>query len=273
MDIKSLNNAIEAYSPNYAAETALANDNATKINEDKEQEKKSTDSFSSESATLSLSEESKESASANGRIVLASEDGIVIEKEKDAAEKVRNSQTEENQVNKSEEVAKEEVAKETVKEDEQIKDLTGYSSNQVETLYREGKVSRNDYEEKMEKLEELKEAATSDDKEKAAEKAREIVEKSAPAESTKTNNENSVKTADKKASEESSDKNKEQIKENIENNKNQVQQLGKVLEDEEETANKAEAYTKAMENDRVDIIDPLFNENAKKQAEVVTTAV
>lgn len=281
MDIKSLNNVSEAYGANFvndvnATSNAANTDNGIKVSEQKAQERKNTDSFSSSGVELSISDNSREAASANGRIVLASEDGIVIEKDKTATETpVQQSFTGEKSVSEeaiadaaekviSTESISSEAIKEANQDKEMITDLTGFTSNQVETLYREGRVSKNDYDQKMEEIAELTE--TIENNQEAVEEVSEQVNQVNIQSTEKANTDSENKNVE----EEKTNKAKEEIQNTIENNRAQSEKFGEMLKTEEEEAVKTEAYDIASENNREEIIDPLFNEEAKQQAVVVS---
>lgn len=267
MDVKVLNNVTEAYGANFVNDAAskpnpVNSDNSVKINEEKAKERKSTDSFAEEGAILSISDNSREAASANGRIVLASEDGIVIEKEKTATENLSSVESEaEKAVNRA------------ATEDDKVKDLTGYSQNQVETLYKQGKVSKADYDKKIEQLELLKdEVAKADTINSDNEEVIKDVANEKKEIETQNANVASDEKESKKASVQKEDKAREATREVIESNKEQSEKMSKLLQTEEDDSVKNEAYKKAEENNRVDLIDPLFNDEAKKQSVVIGNA-
>ncbi len=263
MQINPLNNATEIYSGalNANAVNEQKHDVSTRIKEDKDDSKKKVDSFGGDSASLNISENSREAVSAGGRIVLASEDGIVIEKEKNTKEKVKEEQT-----------ARNESDTKVSKEQDQIKDLTGYTGSQVESLYREGRVSRKDYEEKLEEIEKLREGYSKADEKKSAakeelEKAQESKEaekKTEPVKTEKPEVKPEVKPETAKADDEkktdtkTSDDQKAKLKETLNKDEKFSKDLGRNLSDKNKDDMKAEAVKNGTENDRMDLVNQIL---------------
>lgn len=257
MQINPLNNATEIYSGalNANAVNEQKHDVSTRIKEDKDDSRKKVDSFGGDSASLNISENSKEAVSAGGRIVLATEDGIVIEKEKNTKEKVKEEQT-----------ARNESDTKVSKEQDQVKDLTGYTGSQVETLYREGRVSREDYEEKLEEIEKLREGKSkADEKEsKVSEYLKEAKETAEnemaekPAVKPEVKPEKAADGDDKKTAGASDDDRKAKVKENLDNDEKISKDLGKDLFDKNKDDMKAKAVKNGIENDRIDLVNQIL---------------
>lgn len=95
-------------------------------------------STSEDGDTVRATKESEMSAALDGKLVVASEDGFVTERNSDKKNVI-------------------------AEEEEKISDLTGMTAQQVETLYRQGKVSYSDYTKDVEKRDELKEAMNPSD--------------------------------------------------------------------------------------------------------------
>ena len=258
MQINPLNNATEIYSGalNANAINEQKHDVSTRIKEDKDDSKKKVDSFGGDSASLNISENSKEAVSAGGRIVLATEDGIVIEKEKNTREKVKEEMAAQKD---SDTKAAEDKGKEPVK------DLTGYTGSQVETLYREGRVSREDYEEKLEEIEKLREGKSkADEKEskvseqlKEAEKNAENEKAEKPAVKPEVKPEKAADGDDKKTAGASDDR-KAKVKEELDNDEKISKDLGRNLSDKNKDDMKAEAVKNGTENDRMDLVNQIL---------------
>lgn len=259
MQINPLNNATEIYSGalNAGAVNEQKFDAVTRIKEDKEDSRKKADSFGADSASLDISENSRSAVSASGRIVLASEDGIVIEKEKNTREKVKEEMAAEKD---SDTKAAEDKGKEPVK------DLTGYTGAQVETLYREGRVSREDYEEKLEEIEKLREGKSkADEKESKVSEQLKETEKNAenekaekPAVKPEVKPEKASDGDDKKTAGASDDDRKAKVKENLDNDEKISKDLGKDLFDKNKDDMKAKAVKNGIENDRIDLVNQIL---------------
>lgn len=265
MNIGKIGSAAQAYSRDYKAysnnaEELNKSDKATlKQSEIKESNKEDNrkvgsennksvkTSFSEEAADLKISQQGKNLAQ-DKKTVYASDDGKVVSK------------------------ARDDVKKDTEKKaEEQVTNLTGYTSNQVESLYRQGRISRDKYQQKMDKIEELRESAgiKADDKEKVQAKANE----SKISENRNINNDN-LKRSDNKIQNDSkdekkADKAKEDTKQTIESNKKQSETFGKILQNEEKVQNEEKAYEKAIENGRLELVKPIFDDEKTKEMQLV----
>lgn len=260
MNIGRISSATEAYSNSYINRINEKPDAGNELKlQNKQNEEKQT-SFSKEAAELSISEAGKKIANDNQSVIHESEDGRVVSKAKTEVQ------------------AAEKVAGQNADNTEKIENLTGYSSSQVETLYRQGKVDRIDYEQKMEKLEELKESVTNQDKASEVKAEENKVSENKVSENKATEkkvsenkvaenkvaSQNAEKLQKNKTEEKDDDKAKDNVKEAIESNREQSKEFGKILLKEEDVANKDAAFEKALENDRVELIKPLFEDKARE---------
>ncbi|MCR4787199.1 MAG: hypothetical protein K5888_01305 [Lachnospiraceae bacterium] len=196
--------------------------------------------------------ENGDTATAKEESVKALEDGMVFKKGPDNADAQKAAADEKN-VRDERNAAKPELQDiKLEKEDEKIDSLTGYTKDQLQTLYSQGKIDKIKYDREIERRKELMQE---DDQEKVA--AREEDEKKT---TEKADTVKAVKDEEDKEEENKQD-NSDKIRNTIESNEKAIETMGRVVATEQDERLRADAVQDALRNDRMDIMADIFNGN------------
>ena len=120
-------------------------------------------------------------------------------------------------------------------EDEKIDSLTGYTTDQLDELYNEGKIDKIKYDREIKRREEL----TGKEDDSKVEEDKEDV----PG-----------RVTDEKDEDDSED-----TKKTIQSNEEAIQNMGRVFAREEDEQMRAQAVEEALKNGRMEIMDDIFN--------------
>lgn len=154
-----------------------------------------------------------------------------------------------------------------IKKDDSMegRSLTGYTESQVESLYKQGKLDYSDYNKELEKRERLAEIQGTDTKDKEAEdkKAEEADFAIEKADLKVMGEKTDVKAEDEKAyAVEDDDKASERRAEILEDEKQSMENFSTVMNGLDGVAREdrlqSAAYDKAIENDRVKVMQDIF---------------
>lgn len=171
--------------------------------------------------------------------------------------------------NKAIEILEEQQRKDNT-QDKEIDSLTAYTSQQLETLYARGKISRHDYDMEVERRDiitgkdeaaesvEANEAKANETTDKAVSDAIENVSIPVKQTADKTVNEQSEETGTKTTAGADDDNRRQVISEEIENDKEFINEMGRINEAEENITLKAEGLQEALESGRIDIMAQIF---------------
>ncbi|MCR4989424.1 MAG: hypothetical protein K6A38_00980 [Lachnospiraceae bacterium] len=130
-------------------------------------------------------------------------------------------------------------------EDKEITTLTGYTEDQLQTLYSQGKIDKIKYDREIERRKELMQ----EDDEKAVQKTEE-----------EENPEEGVRAVQKEEDkEEENEESSSRIKDEIAANEKAIETMGRVFANGANEELKAKAVEEALENGRMDIMDDIFN--------------
>lgn len=176
----------------------------------------------------------------NQKVVMASEDGIVLEKD-----------------------------------EEEVTNLAGMTQAQLSQYYEQGKISRNEYDKKIEEKQELKEAAgmaVQKDDERHAVEEKETTKKLNKKDQDKKNNIQEQKDDEAEEKEVEANKadsastpvnnakaDKNSVKEQLEASKEQAKTMSEMLEKQNDANLKDMAFDQALKNDRFDVVNSIMN--------------
>ncbi|MCR4851135.1 MAG: hypothetical protein K5870_07735 [Lachnospiraceae bacterium] len=134
------------------------------------------------------------------------------------------------------------------KEDKEIESLTGYTKDQLQTLYTQGKIDKIKYDQEIERRKELMQ----EDDEKAVQQTEE-----------EQKDTDAVKDAEQNRGNEEDEKKEEtsRIQDEIERNEQAAETLGRVYANEADEQLRAQAVQEALASGRMDIVADIFNGN------------
>lgn len=132
--------------------------------------------------------------------------------------------------------------------DKEITSLTGYTDDQLQTLYTQGKIDKIKYDQEIERRKELMQ----EDDEKAVQQTEE-----------EQKDTDAVKAAEQNRGNEEDEKKEEtsRIQDEIERNEQAAETLGRVYANEADEQLRAQAVQEALASGRMDIVADIFNGN------------
>ncbi len=193
-------------------------------------------------------------ATAKEESVKALEDGMVFKKGPDNTENVPKPVDEDRNEEQPQDIRTDEGKDKGLEDiklntrEEEITSLTGYTEDQLQTLYTQGKIDKIKYDQEIERRKELMQ----EDDEKAVQDNKE-----------EQKNIDTIKTAeqDEDKDEEDSTEDNSKIKDEIEKNEQAIATLGRVYANEADEQLRAQAVEEALKSGRMDIVEDIFNGN------------
>ncbi len=154
-----------------------------------------------------------------GDVISASEDGDVVNAKKESMKKLDDGFVFPKNAEKV-------IKDEREKDDEEVESLAGYSENEIELLYEQGKISKIKYDREIERREEI----TGEDKKETADETKDASRV-------------------------------EEIKKEQDKDEQLFKKLGGTVKNMADERIKADAYEAAVKNDRTDIFADVFGQN------------
>ena len=191
-------------------------------------------------------------ATAREESVKALEDGMVFKKGPDNTENVPKPADEDRNEQQLQDIKTDESKDKGLEDiklntrEEEITSLTGYTKDQLQTLYTQGKIDKIKYDQEIERRKELMQ----EDDEKAVQENKE-----------EQKNIDTLKTAeqDEDKDEEDNTEDRSKIQDEIERNEKAVETLGRVYANEADEQLRAQAVEEALRSGRMDIVEDIFN--------------
>ena len=193
-------------------------------------------------------------ATAKEESVKALEDGMVFKKGPDNTENAPKAADEDKNAEQLQDIRTDDNKNKGLEDiklntrEEEITSLTGYTDDQLQTLYTQGKIDKIKYDQEIERRKELMQ----EDDDKAVQETKE-----------EQKNIDTIKTAEQDEDKDKEDKteDKSKIKDEIAQNEKAIETLGRVYANEADEQLRAQAVEEALKSGRMDIVEDIFNGN------------